>query len=270
MKRTSSHGVAIAYEDHGPALGPTLLCLPGWCSNRTLFAPFIKAMAGRRRVLALDWRAHGDSERPSRDFGLPDLVEDALAVVAASGAERVVPVAVSHAGWMAIEMQRRLAGRVPALVLMDWLVLDPPPPFLDALQALQDPNRWQQTRDQLFALWLAGAPAHVEDQIRREMGAYGFEMWSRAGREIAAAYARHGSPLRSLVSLPPTPVLHVYAQPPDPGYLAAQEDLSRRHRWFTVRRLAASSHFPVLEVPEATAVVVEAFLDEKRGAGEPS
>ncbi len=270
MKRASSRGVAIAYEDHGPTLGSTLLCLPGWCSNRTLFAPLIKAMAGRRRVLALDWRAHGDSERTPHDFGLPDLVEDALAVVAASGAETVVPVAVSHAGWVAIEMPRRLADRIPALVLMDWLVLDPPPPFLDALQALQDPDRWQQTRDQLFALWLTGAPARVGDQIRREMGGYGFEMWAHAGREIAAAYSRHGSPLHMLSSLPPTRVLHVYAQPPDPGYLAAQEEFSRRHRWFTVRRLAASSHFPALEVPEATAAVVEAFLDEKRGAGEPS
>jgi len=81
---------------------------------------------------------------------------------------------------VAIEMRRRLADRVPALVLMDWLVLDPPPPFLDAVQALQDPDRWQQTRDQLFALWLTGAPARVGDQIRREMGAYGFDMWCRA------------------------------------------------------------------------------------------
>jgi hypothetical protein len=38
------------------------------------------------------------------DFGLPDLVEDALAVVVASGAPTVVPVAVSHAGWVAIEL----------------------------------------------------------------------------------------------------------------------------------------------------------------------
>jgi hypothetical protein len=72
------------------------------------------------------------------------------------------------------------------------------------LQALQAPDRWQQTRDQLFALWLTGAPARVEDQIRREMGGYGFEMWARAGREIAAAYSRHGSLLHMLSSLPPS------------------------------------------------------------------
>ncbi len=264
MKRAYSHGVAIAYEDHGPPLAPTLLCLPGWCSNRTLFTSFVEAMAGRWRVLALDWRAHGDSAQPPGDFGLPDLVDDALAVVAASGAPTIVPVAVSHAGWVAIEMRRRLGDRIPALVLADWLVLDPPPPFLDALQALRDQDRWQPTRDHLFALWLTGAPTSVKDQIRREMGAYGFDMWARAAREIAAAYARHGSPLRTLGSMPPTPVLHVYAQPPDPAYLAAQEEFARRHPWFTVRRLTASSHFPMLEVPEVAAAAVQAFLDAAR------
>jgi len=90
-------------------------------------------------------------------------------------------------------------------------------------------------------------------------------MWARAGREIAAAYARHGSPLRTLGSMPPTPVLQVYAQPPDQGYLVAQEEFARHHRWFTVRRLTASGHSPMLEVPEAAAASVQAFLDADGG-----
>ena len=41
-------------------------------------------------------------------------------------------------------------------------MLDPAPPFREVLQALQDPDRLQQARDRLFALWLAGAPAPVQ------------------------------------------------------------------------------------------------------------
>ena len=147
--------------------------------------------------------AHQVHGRP-RDFGLPDLLEDALAVVAASGAETVVPVAVSHAGWVAIELRRRLAHRIPALVLMDWLVLDPSPPFLDALQALQDPDRWQQTRDQLFGLWLTGAPAPGRRSDPARDGWVRIRDVARAGREIAAACSRHGSLLHMLSSLPPS------------------------------------------------------------------
>ncbi len=261
MQQASSRGVDIAYDDRGPASSRALLCLPGWCSNRTLFTAFAERLAGHRRVLALDWRGHGDSGAPPGDFGLAELAEDALAVVDASGAEEVVPVAVSHAGWVAVELRQRLGARVPAIVLMDWLILDPPPPFLAALEALQDRDRWGETREQLFTLWLTGAPPHVSEQIRREMGSYGFAMWARAGRVIADAYARHGAPLAALAALAPPPVLHVYAQPRDPAFLAGQERFARAHPWFSVRRLEAISHFPVLEVPDAAAAVVDAFLD---------
>jgi hypothetical protein len=58
---------------------------------------------------------------------------------------------------IAIELRRRLGARIPKLVLLDWIVLDPPPQFIAALKALQDRKGWQETRYQLFAMWLDGA-----------------------------------------------------------------------------------------------------------------
>ncbi|MCL6505968.1 MAG: alpha/beta hydrolase [Bryobacteraceae bacterium] len=57
-------------------------------------------------TLALDWRGHGQSEKPAGDFGTADLADDAMAVIEASRAEQVVPVALSHAGWVAIRTGR--------------------------------------------------------------------------------------------------------------------------------------------------------------------
>jgi hypothetical protein len=76
-------------------------------------------------------------------------------------------------------------------------------------------------------------------------------MWARAGREIAAAYALHASPLHGFAALSATPpVRHLYAEPRDPAFQAAQQDFAHTHPWFTVRRLdAAHSHFPMLEQP---------------------
>src|SRR5438067_13606462 len=97
--------------------------------------------------------------------------------------------------------------------------------------------------------------------VRQEMGTYGFAMWARAGREILAAYTRAGSPLKALAELsPPVPTLHLYSQPADPGYLAAQEAFAAEHPWFHVRRLPARSHFPMLEVPEMVATEIEQFV----------
>ncbi|MGH7897838.1 MAG: alpha/beta fold hydrolase [Candidatus Binatia bacterium] len=261
MPETGASGVTIRYDDLGRG-EPAILCLPGWCAPRTAFSELAAALSPRHRVLNLDWRGHGESAEPGTDFGSEALVEDALAVIAASGAKRVVPLATAHAGWVAIELRRRLGDRIAKIVLIDWLVLDPPPPFLDALRAMQDPRTSKPTVDALFDMWLTGSEDRtVIDFVRKEMGAFGFDMWARAAREISAAYAAEGNPLTALAGLqPPPPVLHIFALPKDEAFLTAQQSFAREHPWFQVRRLDTLTHFPTLEAPSIVARAVEEFL----------
>ena len=261
MPEVQSHGIRISYDDHGQG-EPALLFMPGWCGSRRVFDQLAPRCAIRRRTLALDWRGHGQSERSTDDFGASDLANDALAVIEASQAEQIVPVALSHAGWVAIELRRRLGPRIPKLVLLDWIVLEAPLAFLGALQSLQDPAQWQQTREQLFSMWLQGLDIpELTHYVREDMGSYPFEIWARAGREISGAYAKAGSPLQALATLePPVPVLHLYAQPEDPGYLAAQQSFRAANPWFQVSKLEARSHFPMHEVPDEMAMAIERFV----------
>jgi pimeloyl-ACP methyl ester carboxylesterase len=183
-------------------------------------------------------------------------------VIAASGAKEIVPVATAHAGFVALELRRRLGARVPKLVLVDWIVTDPPVPFLGALAAMADEQKALSVRDQLFAMWTSGVDHRpVLDYVRDDMGAYPASMWARAAREITAAFLREGSPLRALSALaPPVPTLHVYAQPDDPAYLAAQQQFADEHPWFNVQKLQARSHFPTVEVPEQVVASIDRFL----------
>jgi pimeloyl-ACP methyl ester carboxylesterase len=261
MAETSCDGLRITYDDLG-AGEPTVLCLPGWCANRTAFTAVAAALAARRRVLALDWRGHGGSARPDGDFGRAALVRDAIAVIEASGARQIVPLATAHAGWVAIELRSRLgAARVPKLALVDWIVSAAPAPFLAALGRLGDPAEWQATRDGLFAMWLTGVEhAGVVKFVREEMGAYHGDMWARAGREIAAAYAAAGSPLEALAGLdPPAPTLHLFARG-DPAAARAQEEYAATQPWLRPLPLDLRSHFPTLEAPELVAAHVETFI----------
>jgi len=146
---------AIYYDDRGQG-EPALLFIPGWCATREAYGRLPELCAAHRRTLALDWRGHGNSGPASDDFGSERLVEDALAVIASSKAEQVVPVALVHSGWIAIELRQRLAHRIPKIVLCNWIVTDPPPAFMAVVKGLQDPNQWQQMRDRLFSLWLEG------------------------------------------------------------------------------------------------------------------
>lgn len=261
MPEVMSQGTRISYVDQGQDK-PALLFLPGWCGSRSVFDQLAAKSATARRTLSLDWRGHGQSETPLGDFGSNDLVEDALSVIASSGATCVVPVALSHAGWVAIELRRRLGSRISHLVFLDWIILEAPAPFLEVLQFLQDPSLWHQTREQLFEMWLHGMdiPGLVQ-YVREDMGSYGFDMWARAGREISASYAKAGSPLQALTHLAPAvPVLHLYAQPEDPSYLAAQQAFAANHPWFTVSKLDAGSHFPTFEVVDQIAAAIEQFV----------
>lgn len=260
--RLSAPGnVTISYEDLGHG-EPALLLIPGWASSRAAFAPLEPHLAKSHRVLSLDPRGHGRSTRDVPDFGLAEVVDDAQAVIEQSGAHSVIPVALSHAGWAAIELRKRLDDRIPKIVFLDWIILDPPPPFLGALGALQSESTWREVRDQLFSMWLAGTNhPQLSEFLREDMGSYPFEMWARAGREIAKAYRENGNPIRALSALrPPVPVLHIYAQPPDPGYLDAQKTIAANEPWFHVEKLDAQTHFPMFETPEHLAGVIERFV----------
>jgi pimeloyl-ACP methyl ester carboxylesterase len=261
VPEAKSGGVRIDYTDAGKG-EPALLLLPGWCATRAVFGSMAALCAAHRRVLALDWRGHGASESPADDFGAKDFVKDATAVVEASGAQHVIPVALSHAGWIAIELRRKFPARIPKIVLLDWIIFDPPPAFMMALEGLQDLQAWEHTRSRLFSTWLQGVSNSAVTQfVQHVMGGFGFSMWSRAGREIAAAYKRHHNPLRALEGFKEAPpVLHIYAQPNDAAYWDSQQFFAKSHPWFSAKRVNALSHFPTLEAPEEVAQAIEDFV----------
>lgn len=256
---TTTTTMRIAYDRVGDG-GPALLMLPGWCADRTCYNNLLSLTGRHRTSVALDWRGHGASERDVADFGSADLLDDALAVIEATGLETFVPVALSHAGWVAIELQRRLGTeRVPGIVSLDWMVLGPPPPFMPALAGLQDSAQWEQVRGALFEMWTTGVTSSAVHAYVDRMAQYGFDMWSRAGREIAADFGRQPSPIAALAE-DAAPFLHIYAQPTDDAYLAAQQDFAAQHPWFHVQRGAGGSHFSSIEAPTETADAIESCV----------
>ena len=262
MTDARADGLRISYEDHGSGQ-PALLCLTGWCSSRARYEHLVPLLARNHRVLAFDWRGHGDSERNVDDFGQQEMVEDALAVVAAAGVERFVPVAASHSGWVAVELRRRLGPeRVPKVVHMDWMVVEPSERYMEVIRKLQSPDTWPEARDTLFTIWKAGVDTEEIRRVIDVMSEQGADMWMRSGREIEDAYARGGSPLKTYEGIDPAPsVLHLYGQPQDPAYYETQQRFAAEHSWFNVRRVPAQTHFTMVEVAQEAADAIEEFVD---------
>lgn len=262
MADVISNNIHINYDDSGTG-DNAFLFLTGWCDNRIQFGPLSDLLSKHRRVLRMDWRGHGTSESPKGDFGQSELVEDARAVIKASGITKCTLVAGSHAGWIALELAKQSPEVIDRIVFLDWIITEPHPHFLGALKGLQS-EASADVRDKLFSMWTEGAPEKVKDHVNIYMKAYGIDMWQRAGREIERAYQKNVSPLKALERIGPIEVLHIFGQS-DKDSIQAQEEFRRHHSWFHYHQLCdLSSHFPAIEDPEHCAEAILRFLADRK------
>ena len=76
-------------------------------------------------------------------------------MIADSGAQSIVPVALGHAGWIGIDLRRRLGSGVPGIVVVDWVVSEAPA----ALAPASGYNRRMIARLVLLLVAVAAEPA---------------------------------------------------------------------------------------------------------------
>ncbi|MGI8686206.1 MAG: alpha/beta fold hydrolase [Acidimicrobiales bacterium] len=111
-------GQTFVREAPGPLGAPTLLLLHGWTVTADLnwFACYAP-LAEHFRVVAMDHRGHGQGIRSRRPFRLEDCADDAAALAAELGIERLIPVGYSMGGPVAQLLWRRHPDLVAGMVL---------------------------------------------------------------------------------------------------------------------------------------------------------
>ena len=107
-------GARTVYEVHGDAEAPALLFGHAQILSRAQYAPQVEAFAGRYRVIALDFRGHGESPVSPAPYRMEELARDAVAVLDAEGIERAHYLGSSLGGMvgfaLALEHRLRLAS----------------------------------------------------------------------------------------------------------------------------------------------------------------
>ena len=88
---------------------------------------------------------------------------------------------------------------------------------------MQSADRWRETVEQTFSLWLHGVKnPRLTDFVREEMGSYGLTCGQGRRAKSAAAILAGEVRFKALVGLQPAlPVVHLCAQPDGVGFLAA-------------------------------------------------
>jgi 3-oxoadipate enol-lactonase len=111
VQRAINGDVSIAYELRGDS-GPWMVLVHGLGYGRLGWGPFADLLATRHRLVLIDNRGIGESDRPAGPYRVEDLADDVLAVVDHLAIDRCDLVGASLGGMVALQ----LVGDAPDLV----------------------------------------------------------------------------------------------------------------------------------------------------------
>lgn len=133
------NGVRLAYEEAGSDDPPVML-VHALGGDRTWMRPLLERLRSRHRVVAVDLRGFGDSDRPEQPYTIGGFADDLAWMASALRLERPVLVGHSLGGAVVLEAAARDPALASAIAMLEALVVSPPPlvagfrPVLDALR----------------------------------------------------------------------------------------------------------------------------------------
>ena len=126
MQSVQRDGVTLAFEEARGAGDPVVL-VHGWCCDHTYFAPQFEHFAKEgRRVVALDLRGHGASDKPHERYTMQGFADDVAFVCGHLGLTKAVVIGHSMGGIVAFDLAARYPGLLSALVMLDAAIVLPP------------------------------------------------------------------------------------------------------------------------------------------------
>jgi pimeloyl-ACP methyl ester carboxylesterase len=84
---TTSDGVSLHYLEAGA--GKPILMIPGWSQTAEQFRHQLDGLSDRYRVIALDMRGHGESDKPAHGYRISRLAKDVRDVIEALDLQEV-------------------------------------------------------------------------------------------------------------------------------------------------------------------------------------
>lgn len=210
MPYADRSGTRIWWEQKGE--GPPLLLVMGFGHSSALWGPFADRLAERFRVLLMDNRGTGRSDRPAGAYTIPQMSEDVVSVLDAARVDRAHLLGFSLGSVVAHETAITYPERVDGLVLgssqapgegtqlgskagLTWVLLKPLLPDVLARRAVRKymyaPTTPVERMNEAMAR-LREAEAPLSTGLRQSRGALRYESASRIGSITAPTLVLHG------------------------------------------------------------------------------
>jgi pimeloyl-ACP methyl ester carboxylesterase len=253
LKSATRDGVTLRYSDTG-AGEPPLLFIHGWTCNRTNWRDQVPHFAKKHRVVAVDLRGHGESDKPDQDYTIEGFVDDVAWLIRKLGLEQPVVIGHSMGGTIALNLAREQPKLASAIVMVDSPICPLPedirPQVAELFAGLQTPTYAAVADDFVRALMFdENTPAGLADAIVANMGAPQRVTLTALVSTLQAEYRKPGTI--------PVPSLFIRAA----TQLASEDDLRQRYPGLGVITVPAA-HFVQMEQPAATNNIISDFLDK--------
>jgi pimeloyl-ACP methyl ester carboxylesterase len=118
VKYATRDGVRLAYVEGGDGDPPVLL-VHGMLGTHRLMAPLFDHLVNRHRVVSVDLRGHGASDKPEGDYGNDVFAQDFLGLLEQLGLHRPVVVGHSFGGSLLLYLAAEYPDAVSGLVVLD-------------------------------------------------------------------------------------------------------------------------------------------------------
>lgn len=119
LRRTRGAEVDLTFRVVGE--GMPVVLLHGTSANHAVWEPVAEALASRARVVSLDQRGHGRSDKPKVGYDGVSFADDVISLLDALGMERVVLAGHSLGARNAVIVAARHPERVAAVVAVDYV-----------------------------------------------------------------------------------------------------------------------------------------------------
>lgn len=251
MQTLNRDGVNLAYQEAGSG-GPPILLVHGFCGNHTHLSPQFDYFQRKHRVVAVDRRGHGCSDKPEQAYTIEGFADDLAWLCHQLGLYK--PVVVVHSmGAIGLELAARFPDLPAALVLLD-VPFSPPPEvqtgFQQLLEGLRGPAYREvlhQTADNLIFL-----PTD-DPQRKAQLVANMLELPQHVIVSTWENFLAHNTDAAAAECH--MPVLHLRSI--FPVNLSRLAELCPR---LVTGQTVGAGHFHQLEVPEQVNAMVDRFL----------
>ena len=119
LTATTPDGTHISYRINGPAGGQTFVLIHSLAMTKSFWDPVVEILSVKSRVLTLDCRGHGASDKPDGPYSVEGFADDVAAICQDVGVTEAIVAGASMGGCVALAVANRHPSLTSGLGLID-------------------------------------------------------------------------------------------------------------------------------------------------------